>query len=146
MKNYVLCATLDEDCFNTLKNLKKDIDLKHAKVHLVTIVEIQVYNIDLTPFIYPLEAQYPSIESAANSLLKGLQHSLGIEEENVIIKCMFTSNREETIKQYLESVNADLVVTASRGKHGVAGLFSSSFTDHLIKFAPCDVLAMRPRK
>lgn len=146
MKNYVLCATLDEDCFNTLKNLKKDIDLKLAKIHLVTIVEIQVYNIDFTPFIYPLEEQYASIESAAITLLKGLQISLGIEEENVLIKCMFTSNREETIKQYLESVNADLVVTASRGKHGIAGLFSSSFTDHLIKFAPCDVLAMRPRK
>jgi nucleotide-binding universal stress UspA family protein len=50
------------------------------------------------------------------------------------------------INYYLKEVKADLVVTATKGKHGIDGFFSSSFTDYLCKFSPCDVLVMRPAK
>lgn len=50
---------------------------------------------------------------------------------------------KEKVIEYLKEVKADLVITATRGKHGIEGLFSSSFTDHLVKHAPCNVLTLR---
>lgn len=146
MKTYVLCTTLEQECIDTLKNLRHDIELKHANIHIVTIYEIQVYNIELAPYVYPTENQYGEIEEGATRIMKNLAHSLGVDESRVTTKCFFDYNREDKIKKYLDHVDADLVVTATRGKHGLAGFFSSSFTDYLCKFAPCDVLVMRQKK
>lgn len=146
MKNYVFCTTLEEECIDTLKNIRHDIDLKHAQIHIITIVEIQVYNLELTPYVYPAESQYAEIEKSALMIMKSLGNSLGIEEKKITYKCFFEYNRESKVKSYLDHVDANLVITATRGKHGVAGFFSSSFTDYLCKFSPCDVLVMRPKK
>lgn len=146
MKNYVLCASLDEQSLNTLKKIRTDLDLRHAKVHIVTVMEIQSYLLGVMPYIYPTEAQYPEIEEGAISVLKGLADSLGIPDNQIVLKCFFSNEREKPILKYLKEVNADLVVTATRGKHGIEGLFASSFTDYLCRFSPCDVLAIRPVK
>lgn len=146
MKNYVLCATLEEDSINTLKKLKNDIELKQAHIHIITVIEKQIYTVDLTPYVYPVENQFPSIEASALTLLNSLAQELGIEPSMFTCKCFFEYDREKKVKEYLEEVKADLAVVATRGKHGLAGFFSSSFTDYLCKFAPCDVLVMRPQK
>lgn len=146
MKTYVICTTLEEDSINTLKKLRNDIELKHANIHIVTVVEKQIYTVDLTPYVYPVEAQFPGIESSALDILNSLGHSLGIDKSKLTCKCFFEYDREKTVKDYLNEVNADLVIAATRGKHGLEGFFSSSFTDYLCKFAPCDVLVMRPKK
>lgn len=146
MKNYVLCASLEEESVNTLKKLKRDLDLKEAKVHFVTVVEIQVYNSELSAFVYPVESQYKEIESSALMILKNLAKDLGVTDANATFKCFFDHSAESRVKNYLEEVNADMVITATRGRHGIAGLFSSSFTDFLCKYSPCDVLVLRPSK
>lgn len=146
MKNYVLCASLDEESINTLKKLKNDIELKQANIHIITVIEKQIYTVDLSPYVYPVENQFPAIEASALNLLKSLAQELGVEKDQVTCKCFFEYDREKKVKDYLDEVHADLVVVATRGKHGVAGFFSSSFTDYLCKFSPCDVLVMRPRK
>jgi nucleotide-binding universal stress UspA family protein len=146
MKTYVLCTALDEQSISNMKKVKNVLDLKNATVHIVTVVEVKLYNLDLFPYTYPAENQYPAIESAAIDLLAPLATSLGLEKKDVVLKCFFSNSSEEKIKNYLDEVNADLVVTATRGKHGIKGLFSGSFTDFLCKFSPCDVLVMRPSK
>ncbi len=146
MKNYVLCTSLEEESINTLKKLKNDIELKDTKIHVITVIEKQVYTVDLAAYIYPVEDQYPSIEASALDILKTIGQSLGIDEKDLTCKCFIEYDREKTVKDYLDSVKADLVVVATRGKHGLDGFFSSSFTDYLCKFSPCDVLVMRPKK
>lgn len=146
MKNYVLCTTLEEASINTLKSLKNDIELKDAKIHIITVVEKQIYTIELAAYVYPTESQYDAIETAALTLMNSLSQELGIHREQVTCKCFFEYDRKKKVKDYLTEVGADLVVVATRGKHGVEGFFSSSFTDYLCKFSPCDVLVMRPRK
>ena len=51
---------------------------------------------------------------------------------------------EEQMIDLLKKIKADLVVVSTRGKHGFSGLFHSSFTDQMVKFAPCDVYVVRP--
>lgn len=146
MKNYVLCASLEEESINTLKKLKNDIELKDAHIHIITVIEKQIYTVDLSPYVYPVENQFPAIEASALNLLNSLAQELGVEKDRVTCKCFFEYDREKKVKEYLDEVHADLAVVATRGKHGVAGFFSSSFTDYLCKFSPCDVLVMRPKK
>ncbi len=146
MKNYVLCTSLEEESIKTLGKLKRDLDLKDTKVHFVTVIEIQVYNSELSAFIYPVESQYAEIESSAVAIQKNLAKTLGVSEQNAVFKCFFDHSPESKVKNYLEQTNADLVVTATRGRHGIAGFFSSSFTDFLCKYSPCDILVLRPSK
>ena len=146
MKNYVLCTTLDSECINTLKRVKHELDFKHTMVHIVTVIKLNIYHIDLSPYIYPTEIQYANLENKAVEMMKELGNALGISEEKIIYKCFFEYKEKEIIKTYLDEISADLVVLATRGKYGIPGLFSSSLADFLCKFSPCDVLVMRPFK
>lgn len=144
MKSIVLCVDLNQDCLDTLKSLPKTLDIKNAKVHLVHAFEIHFYNIDLLPVVYPTEEQYPEIEKSTKTILNQLGADLGIDPRNLVTECYFTHSREEKIKEYLSDVNAGLAVVATRGRHGIEGLFSSSLADFLVKYSPCNVLVMRP--
>lgn len=146
MKNIIVCADLNEDSLNRLRSLKEDIDLKHSKLHILHVFEIQYYVSEFTPFVFPTEDQYFEMEKSTLSILEKLGSDLGIAKENLITKCFFAKSREEKITEYLKASDAHMVVCATRGKHGVDGFFSSSLTDYLCKFSPCDVLALRPRK
>lgn len=146
MKTYVLCSSLEEDSHETLKKIKNDISLANVKLHIITVIEKQIYTVEMAPYIYPVESQYPAMEASALELLKTLGNDLGVDPENIVYKCFIEYDREKTVKDYLKAVSADLVVVATRGKHGLEGFFSSSFTDYLCKFSPCDVLVLRPGK
>lgn len=145
MKNIVICTDLNQNSLDTLKTLPRNLDLKEAIVHFVHVFEIHMYNADIVPVIYPTEAQYPEIEQSTLGILDKLAHDLGIKEDQVRLKCFFSHSREERISGYLNDVQADLVVVATRGKHGIQGFFSSSLADFLCKYSPCDVLVLRPK-
>lgn len=145
MKTYVLCTTLDKECLNTFKKIQHEVDLKHTAIHVVTVIRLNIYHIDLSPYIYPTEIQYANLENKAVEIMRELGDSLGIDSSRITYKCFFEYKKKEIIKAYLEEVKADLVVVATRGKYGIPGLFSSSLADFLCKFSPCDVLVMRPK-
>ena len=144
MKNIVLCVDLNQKCLDTLKTITKSIDLNNCRIHLIHAFEIHFYNIDLLPVIYPTEEQYPEIERSTVGILNQLGADLGLDPRNMTCECFFTHSREEKIKEYLHAVNADMTVVATRGQHGIEGLFSSSLADCLVKYSPCNVFVMRP--
>lgn len=144
MKSIVLCVDLNQKCLDTLRQLPKTLNLNNVKVHLVHAFEIHFYNVDLLPVVYPTEEQYPDIEKSTLNILRQLGADLGLEPANLEMHCYFTHSREQRIKEYFEEVNADLGVVATRGQHGIEGLFSSSLADFLVKYSPCHVLVMRP--
>ena len=146
MKTIVLCVDLKKECLNTLKTVTKIIDLRDTQVHLLHIYEGQIFNADLTPWIIPEPEQYPSIEKSILKTLSKLRHELDLNPDNVKEKCIFSFSREQEIKNYLLQNDASLVVLATRGKHGIEGLFLSSLADFLCKYSPCDVLVLRPQK
>lgn len=45
---------------------------------------------------------------------------------------------------FLEEVQADSCVVATRGEQGVCGVFAESMAYYLVAHAPCDVLILRP--
>jgi nucleotide-binding universal stress UspA family protein len=146
MKNIVVCVDLREESLTILKELKKRIDLKEAKVHLIHAFEIQVGVMEFTAIVYPTPNQYPEIEKSVQGILSNLQKDLGLGDGQVEKHCFFASSKEQTIKDYLDNQKADMVVVATRGKHGIEGFFASSLADFLCKYSTCDVLVMRPLK
>lgn len=146
MKNIVICADLNEASLARIRDLRHDIDLKHAKIHIVHVFEIQYYVAEFTPYVFPSEEQYSAMEKSTLGILEKLGSDLGCSKENLELKCYFGRSSEEKILEYLNISHADLAVVATRGKHGIDGLFSSSLTDFLTKYSPCDVLVLRPRK
>ena len=105
-----------------------------------------MYNADIVPVIFPTEVQYPDIEASTLAILDKLSKELSIKPEQTQLKCYFSHSREEKIISYIKEVEADLVVVATRGKHGIEGFFSSSLADFLCKYSPCDVLVVRPKR
>ncbi len=144
MKKIVVCTDLNQESIDALKKLKSVIDLKHTHVDFIHVFEIRMYNADLVPVIYPTEDLYPSIEKSALGILNNLSNDLGLRVEQSTQHCFFSYSREERIKSFLEQTHCDLVVVATRGKHGIAGFFSSSLADFLCKYSPCSVLVLRP--
>lgn len=146
MKNIVLCVDLREESVKTLKSVAQKIDLKNAYVHLVHAFEIQTGVMEFATFVYPTEEQYPEIEKSVMDVLSTLQKELGLSDTQTEKHCYFSHSKEVAIKDYLDTKKADMVVLATRGKHGLEGFFASSLADYLCKYSPCDVFVLRPTK
>lgn len=145
MKNVVVCVDLNENSLGTLKKVRKDLNFNQTTLHFVHVFEIHMYNAEIVPVVYPNEVQYPEIEKSALQILQKLATEITSDSQaSFTVKCFFSHSREEKIVHYINEVNADLVVVATRGKHGIEGFFSSSLADFLCKYSPCDVLVIRP--
>lgn len=143
MKNIVICVDLTEESLKTLEKLQFKFNLNQSIVHLVHVFEIKRGMVEFTPVIYPSSDQYPEIENSVVDMLSSLSEKLDLNPGQVKMKCFFNDSKESCLKDYLKEINADLVVLATRGKHGVSGFFASSLTDFLCKYAPCDIFVMR---
>lgn len=145
MKNIVICTDLNPQSLATLKTLKHHQILENHKIHFLHIFEIHMYNADLVPIIFPTEAQYPDIEISTLTILDKLSRDIGISSEHTELKCFFSHSREEKIITYLKETKAELVILATRGRHGIEGFFSSSLADFLCKYSPCNIFVLRPK-
>ncbi|WP_127715882.1 universal stress protein [Halobacteriovorax sp. HLS] len=146
MKNVVICCSLEDENIELIKTLKGNPLLENAKLHFVHIFEIHVYTSDFSPYIFPSEDKYPEIEKATKEILSGVAKEVCTADElkNSQIENYFAYSPKQKISDYLTEVDADLVIVASKQKHGIEGLFSSSFTDHLVKYSACDIHVLRP--
>ena len=147
MREIVLCATLTDQSLDLLKELKNSPLLEGARIHLIHCFEIQVYTNEFSPYIYPTEDKYPELTEAAKTVLQGVEDELKVGHPNTefVKEVYFTQSPKQKMKEYLKEINADLVVVATRGKHGIEGLFTSSFAEFLVKYSPCDIHILRPK-
>ena len=149
MKNIVVCVDLKQNSLDTLKKhfMNDDsLNFHNVKFHFVHIFEIYNFHAEIVPVIFPTEEEFPELKKRAITTLEKLAHDIGLKSDQVILKCFLEHSREEKINSYLNKVKADMVVVASRGKHGIEGFFLSSFADFLCNYSPCDVLIIRPNK
>lgn len=143
----VIALPLEDALLDPLHVWGKNFDFSHVE----SVMFVHVVKKNITPLEFglvesPDENTYEEMVPTINKFLK--------DEARRIIPSDFTGsidfkvtkdfNPEQEIIDILKSVNATLVVVATRGKHGFEGLFHSSFTDYMVKFAPCDVFVVRP--
>ena len=61
----------------------------------------------------------------------------------IISKCMLVSFPKESLANYARDNQIDTMVIGTRGKHGISGLFSSSFAEYMIRHASCELRIIR---
>lgn len=119
--------------------------LKH--LHLIHVVKRSIAPFEFGVVEIPDEKTYESMKSTLQSFLREEAKKIFPEfNGEVSVHLSINSNPEEELVTILKHINSRLVVVATEGKHGFEGLFHNSFTDHLVRFAPCDVFVVRPVK
>lgn len=146
-KKIALALPLEEKLLAPLYQWGKRFDWGHIQeVHFVHVVKKTI-----TPLEFGL-VEMPD-EKTFQEMVPTLEKFLGEESTKIIPsdfkgKLVFHISREYSPEdEFIETINktgVTLVVVSTHGKHGFQGLFHSSFTDHMVKFAPCDVYVVRP--
>lgn len=148
MKKVLVAVDLNDD---SMKSIKENLALrdwsKVDEVHLVHGFQLQVYADNFLFAAYPMENQYEEVEKSVCGLLDNLTEDLFEEGKGpkVISECLITSGPTQAIVDYARDKKIDEMIIGTRGKHGFEGLFSSSFAEHMIRHAHCDLFICRAR-
>lgn len=144
-KKIVIAVSLEEETLKPLQQLKNMDISKDAEIHLVHIVPTILYarGMQFSVLTYPLPEERPKIEEDIISRLKEVKKDIFPEAQDVIFKCLFDANEKAAFNDYVESQKAELVVVATRGRHGLKTMFDSSFAQHQLKYSPVNVLVLR---
>jgi nucleotide-binding universal stress UspA family protein len=146
-KKIAIALPMEEKLLNPLHQWGSRFDWSHIReVHIIHVVKKNVTPLEFGLIEMPDETTY-------QAMIPALEMHLRDEAQKIIPKeyrgeVYFHLNRdfspEEEMIDILKKTNVSLVVVSTRGKHGFSGLFHSSFTDQMVKFAPCDVYVVRP--
>jgi len=146
-KKIAIALPMEEKLLNPLHQWGSRFDWSHVReVHIIHVVKKNVTPLEFGFIEMPDETTY-------QAMIPALEMHLRDEAQKIIPKeylgeVYFHLNRDfspdEEMIDILKKTNVSLVVVSTRGKHGFSGLFHSSFTDQMVKFAPCDVYVVRP--
>ena len=142
MRKVIICVPMDEniqkDIFSGIQKLEW---LKDSEINFVHIFKTESFPYMLPPTVYPDEDQKVEIKKTIEEIFTGLTKDLPYEHKTSY--CGFDSSPKEGMVSYLKEHKADLAIVLTREKHGFSSYFSSSFADHLVDHAPCNVLVIR---
>ena len=142
MKNIVVCMPMDEKAQNAIIKRLAGVDwLKEASFDFVHVFKEENYPYMVPPTIYPNKDQKVEIKQTIEEIFDGLAKDLALSKKTST--CLFHSSPKEGMVEYLRKGNQDLVISHTQEKHDLKDYFHSSFTEYLIKHAPCDVLTIR---
>ncbi|MBI2521674.1 MAG: universal stress protein [Bdellovibrio sp.] len=142
----ILCADLTEQSLQGLADFVKTPYFEKAtEIHVTHGFETKVYAGEFYAQYYPSEKQFPEIEKAAIELMKNsLDKSLSaLNKDNVQYHCLFSPSRKDVVANFANTIQAGLIVVATRSLTGLKGVFSFSFAEYMIRHAPCDVLVLK---
>ncbi len=147
MKTVVACP-LEGAQLEAIKHWAKTYPTALGPVDFIHIVERKVYPADLMLAVEtPTPEEFKVLrETIIDYLRHQLVASLPAElRGSSKVTVLLANDTAEELAHYLKEEKARMVVVGTRGLKGFAGLFTSSFAQHMLRNAPCDVLVLRPR-
>lgn len=81
-----------------------------------------------------------ALEHDAKQKLTAIAQSLDVAPERCHVRTGFVA---ETIVDVAKTIEADLIVMGSHGRHGIQALFNPSNSKNVLAHAPCDVLTIK---
>ncbi len=146
MKRVMVCVDLTNESLDLLKqDIKKKSWSDVDEVHLIHGFWLQSYVDSFHYTSYPPENLYGDIEQSVIEVFKPLENKL-LKSNNkikVISKCIIASSPKESLVSYAIDKKINSMLIGTRGKHGIAGLFSSSFSEYMVRHAPCELRIIR---
>jgi nucleotide-binding universal stress UspA family protein len=147
-KKIMVCVDMSDESLDLLKEKLKSWDWAgYDEIHFVHSFSLQVYTDAFYFITYPLEDQYEGVEKSVLEVLKDLEKAIISKEEKLHIKYMvkLSTSPKETIADYAKEHCIDEMVIGTRGVHGMAGIFSSSFAEYMVRNAPCELRILRTK-
>jgi nucleotide-binding universal stress UspA family protein len=142
-----IALPLEETLLDPLYEWGKKFDFSHVE----SVCFIHVVKKNITPLEFgliesPDDQTFEEMVPTLSKFLKDEARKIIPADFSGEVKFEITKDfhPEEEIIDILKNIKATLIVVATRGKHGFEGFFHSSFTDYMVKFAPCDVFVVRP--
>ena len=138
LKN-IICATDFSDLSNHTVSygisLAKEFKSKLFLCHVIDLSSATMYG----EATFAFEAQYVHMEEYANERVKRLMAGHDVDWE----PCISTGRAADEIVRIAEEKDADLIITATRGRSGLKRLILGSVTENLMRTAPCPLLTVR---
>lgn len=146
-KNVIIALPIENDLLKPLYAWGRRFDWSHVDaVHIVHIVKKNITPLEFGLMELPDEKTYQEMVPTLKKFLQDEAKKIVPSDYRGEIQYHLTSdfNPNEQIINFIKQLRAELVIVSTRGKHGFQGLFHSSFTEHMVRFAPCDVYVVRP--
>jgi nucleotide-binding universal stress UspA family protein len=147
MKNCIMvCVDLSPDSVNLITEDLKSWDWeKVGKVILIHGYRLQQYSGTFQFNSFLPENQYSDVHKAVEDALEPLEEIVkeasGVVE--VVRHCIISSSIKKSLTDYAKEEGIDSMVIGTRGESGVAGLFSSSFAEYMVRHAHCELRIIR---
>lgn len=143
----VIAVPLEDELLAPLREWGRKYDFTHVShIHLIHVVKKTVTPLEFGLVESPDEFSYHEMKPTLYKFLK--DESSKIIPSDFKGKLTFEVTKdfepEAEVIDILKKLNADLIVVSTHGRHGFSAFFHSSFTDYMIKHAPCDVFVVRP--
>ena len=133
-KHILFATDLTNLSLNIAPKVKKLAELYGAKISLITVLE------ETSTYGYPgISEKESSVSEQVQNAMVEFADKIQVPRERQYIE--FGSVKGKVLA-YAKSINADLIVVGSHGRHGLARLLGSS-ANAIINGAECDVLLLR---
>lgn len=142
----VIALPLEDDQLCPLHGWGKKFDFSHVtEVHFIHVVKKNITPLEFGMVESPDEPTYREMLPTLNKFVEDEARKILPQEFTGKIEYRVTKdfNPEDEFIDILKEVGATLAVVSTRGKSGLASFFSNSFTEHMVKHAPCDVYVVR---
>lgn len=147
IQRIVIALPLEDDLLSPFYEWGRNFDFSEVEsIHFVHVVKKNITPLEFGLIETPDEGTYQDMIPALEKFMHQESKKILPQEFKGQVTLQLTKDfqPEEEMIDILKERKATLVVVATRGKHGFEGLFHSSFTDYMVKFAPCDVFVVRP--
>ncbi|MDH3608724.1 MAG: universal stress protein [Gammaproteobacteria bacterium] len=133
-KHILFATDLTSLSMNIAPKVKKLAELYGAKISLITVLE------ETSIYGYPgISEKESSVSEQVQNAMVEFADKIQVPRERQYIE--FGSVKGKVLA-YAKSINADLIVVGSHGRHGLARLLGSS-ANAIVNGAECDVLLLR---
>lgn len=142
-----IALPVEEKLLHPLHTWGQRFDWSHVReVHMVHVVKKNITPLEFGLVEVPDERTYQEMIPTLEKYLRDEAQKIIPSDFHGEVYFHLTRDfsPEEEMIATLKKLNVTLLVVSTRGKHGFEGLFHSSFTDQMVKFAPCDVYVVRP--
>jgi nucleotide-binding universal stress UspA family protein len=148
-KRTMICVNMNDDSINLLRDELSSWSWDGVDdVHFVYGFTLQTYTDAFYFTRFPTEDQYEAIESSVVDVMNDLGKSIFTSKvgPNITFAVKMSSSPKETLAEYALANKIDEMIIGTRGKNGIAGLFSSSFAEYMVRNAPCALRVLRTKK
>lgn len=143
-KKIIIAVSLAEETQKPFLYLKEMPIPQDAEIQLIHMVTENVYADGFEfALTYPSKAEKQKLEEQIMLKLQSIKNDLLPRHMKVTTKVIFDTNIRAAFTDYVSKEKADLVIVATRGRHGIKDFFDSSFAQHQVKYSPANVLVLR---